>query len=287
VELAEEAGIQFDYDGSVLIPEQGRALVRECLAELGCVACFEIREEAKKPSDGEMTKEKILVEQAMVLGEEFDYDGSVLTLEQRQAVSKKYFAMHCATYEIRSPQHYEGKSQCLSVSETAWPGAVAMLKAEKLKRGYIEPEDLIERLSNLKPSDNFELRKFRHPFMSWKSLTPLQEEGFEIPPPKPDWLIKHCYAVGDMERRMVQQRRAGKLAVSYQWIKEWAVQFREEINNQWDEVESSAELSPLPDLHLLRDMGHSPGGTLFPWYLAKGLMTLREHADEMGRGLQI
>ena len=29
-------------------------------------------------------------------------------------------------------------------------------------------------------------------------------------------------------------------------------------------------------------MGHSPGGTLFPWYLVKGLMTLRQQADDQG-----
>ena len=61
-----------------------------------------------------------------------------------------------------------------------------MLKAEKLKQGYIEPEDLIARLSILKPSDNFELRKFRHPPISWKSPTPLEEEGVERLPPDLD-----------------------------------------------------------------------------------------------------
>ncbi|KAH8800866.1 hypothetical protein F5884DRAFT_757705 [Xylogone sp. PMI_703] len=285
VEFAEEIGIQVDYDGSVLKPEQRRVLIREFLAELGCVACFGIREEAKNSSEEikELSEEEILVDQAEALGKEFDYDPSVLTPEQRQAVFKKYFAMHCETYGIRPPQYYEGKSQCLSVSETAWPGAVAMLKAEKLKRGYIEPEDLIERLSKLKPSNNFELRKFRHPFMSWESLTPLEEEGFEMPPPLPDWLIKHCSAVNPIEQRMVQQCRAGKVAVSYRWIKEWAVRFGQEVNDRWTAVESSVELVPLPDSPLLRDMGHSPGGTLFPWYLVKGLMTLRERADEMGR----
>ena len=33
---------------------------------------------------------------------------------------------------------------------------------------------------------------------------------------------------------------------------------------------------PTPDLHLLKDMGHSPGGTLFPWHPVKGFMALRE-----------
>jgi hypothetical protein len=74
--------------------------------------------------------------------------------------------MHLRLIGLRSPQYYGDKSQCLSVAETAWPGAVTYLEAEKLKRGYIEPKDLIERLRKLKPSDNFELRKFRHPLIS-------------------------------------------------------------------------------------------------------------------------
>ena len=164
---------------------------------------FEICEEAKESGD------EVLVEQAEVLGIQFDYDGSVLTSEQRRALFEKYWAMHCEIFELRSPQYYEGKSQCLSVSETAWPGAVTMLKAEKLKQGYIEPEDLIARLSMLKPSDNFELRKFRHPPMSWKSPTPLEEEGVERLPPDPDWLLEQLSAVTHMEKRLGGQYKVG------------------------------------------------------------------------------
>ena len=225
---------------------------------------FELCEEAKESGD------EILVEQAEALGIQFDYDGSVLTSEQRRALFKKYWAMHCEIFELRSPQYYEGKSQCLSVSETAWPGAVAMLKAEKLKQGYVEPEDLIARLCRLKPSDNFELRKFRHPPMSWKSPTPLEEEGFERLPPDPDWLLDQLCAVTHMEKRL-----GGRLADQY----------RREIKDRWVTVKSGVELTPLPDLHLLRDMGRSPGGTLFPWYLVKGLMTLRNHANDEGNKL--
>ena len=222
---------------------------------------FALCEDAKESSD------EILVEQAEALGIQFDYDGSVLTSEQRWALFEKYWAMHCEIFELRSPQYYEGKSQCLSVSETAWPGAVAMLKAEKLRRGYIEPEDLIARLSMLKPSDNFELRKFRHPPMSWKSPTPLEEEGIEKLPPDPDWLLEQLYAVTRMEKRLGRQLTG---------------QYRREIRDRWTIVRSGAELTPLPDLHLLRDMGRNSGGTLYPWYLVKGLMTLRNHADDQG-----
>ncbi|KAF2176106.1 hypothetical protein K469DRAFT_682765 [Zopfia rhizophila CBS 207.26] len=144
---------------------------------------FEFYEEAEEPSE-EMT-----AAQAHALAIELDYDGSRLIPEQRRGIFMRTFAMHLKDFGLRSPQYYEDKSQCLSVAETAWPGAVGYLKAEKLKRGYIEPDDLIERLRKLKPSDNFELRKYRHPLMSWKSPTPLEEEGFEILPPDPDWLF--------------------------------------------------------------------------------------------------
>ena len=222
---------------------------------------FQLCEEAKESGD------EILVEQAEALGIQFDYDGSVLTSEQRRALFEKYWAMHCEVFELRSPQYWEGKSQCLSVSETAWPGVVAMLKAQRLKQGYVEPEDLIARLSRLKPSDNFELRKFPHPPMSWKSPTPLEEKGFERLPPEPDWLLDQLYAVTH------KQNRLGRLL---------ADQYRQELRDRWDIVQSGVELTPSPDLHLLRDMGRSPGGTLFPWYLVKGLMTLRNHADDEG-----
>ncbi|KAF1993296.1 hypothetical protein P154DRAFT_78454 [Amniculicola lignicola CBS 123094] len=225
---------------------------------------FAIREETKECSD------EILVEQAEALGKQFDYDGSVLTPEQRRALFKKYWAMHLKLIGLRSPQYYGHKSQCLSVSEAAWPGAVTYLEAEKLKRGYIDPQDLIERLRKLKPSDNFELRKYRHRLMSWKSPTPLEEGGFEILPPVPEWLYDVKYALCDMEKRLGVQLTD---------------RYRREIDGRWAAVESSVELTPLPDLHLLRDMGRSPGGTLFPWFLVKGLMALREHANENGSKL--
>ena len=223
---------------------------------------FEACEGTDKPSE-----EGILVEQAEALGKQFNYDGSVLTVEQRQALLKKMFALHLKDNGQRSPQYYADKSQCLSVAETAWPGIVGYLKADRLKRGFIEPEELIERLGKLKPSDNFELRKFRHPRMEWKSPTPLEEEALEIEPSWPVWLYDQLYAVSDMEKQIGRKS---------------ADQHRQEIKDRWTTVESGIELTPLPDLHLLRDMGHSPGGTLFPWYLVKGLKALREHANEIG-----
>ena len=228
---------------------------------------YELTEEAGKSGD------ELLVKQAEALGKEFDYDGSVLTPEQRRALFNQYWAMHCEIFELRSPQYYEGKSQCLSVSETAWPGAVAMLKAQKLKQGYVEPQDLIARLRMLKPSENFELRKFRHPPMSWKSPTPLEEEGVEISSSWPDWLLDLLCALTHIQGRL----KAGMTDRARQ-----LTEYRQELRERWDEFESRVELTPLPDLHLLRNMGRSPGGTLFPWYLVKGLVTLRDHANDQG-----
>lgn len=184
-----------------------------------------------------MTKEEI-----EALGEELDYDGSRLTPEQKRALFKSYWAMHLKMLDLRSPQYYGDKSKCLSVSETAWPGTVTYLEAEKLKRGYIEPEDLIERLHKLKPSDNFELREFCHSRMEWKSPTPLQEESAEIGPTWPEWVMDQLYAITDMERQLGRQ---------------CADQYRRKIRDRWAAFESGVELTPLPDLHLLRDMGRA------------------------------
>lgn len=218
--------------------------------------------------DAKESRDELLAEQGEALGRQFDYDGSVLTPEQRRALFKKYWTLHLKLLGLRSPQYYGDKSQCLSVSETAWPGAVTYLEAEKLRRGHIEPEDLSERLRMLKPSDNFELRKFYYPPMQWDSPTPLEEGGFESSPPDPDWLIDQLQAVARIGRRL---RR------------ELTEQYRREIEDRWAVVKSSVELMPLPDSHLLRDMGRSPGGTLLPWHLVKGLMALRDHANEVGR----
>ena len=46
-----------------------------------------------------------------------------------------------------------------------------MLKAKKLKQGHVEPEYLIARPHMLKPSDDFELLKLRHPLMLCKTPT--------------------------------------------------------------------------------------------------------------------
>lgn len=223
-------------------------------------ALFEIRDGVKESCE-EMT-----AEQVKLLGIQFDYDGSYLTPEQRKAILMRYFAMHLKDNGLRSPRYYEDKSQCLSIAETAWPGAVGYVKADRLKRGYIEPEDLIERLRKLKPSDNFELRKHGHAPMEWEK-SPVYEKAYTIDIPQPDWLLLQRGGVGDSRRQLGNR---------------WTEHIINQINERWDEVARDIEQTPTPDLHLLRDMGHSPGGTVFPRYLVKGLMSLREEADEKG-----
>ena len=216
---------------------------------------------------GKETHDEILVKQADVLGERFDYDASVLTSEQRAAVFKKYWAIHLNLIGLKSPRHYKGISPCVSVPENTWPGVVAYLKADKIKRGYIEPEDLMERLRQLKPSNNFELCTYYHPQSASESPTSLDEEGFEISAPDPDWFLDQIYDVNHMERKFGPRITR---------------QYREEIQAKWATVQSSVELLPLPNSHLLRDMGHSPGGTRFPKDLIKGLVAIRDRADKQG-----
>ena len=229
-----------------------------CEAPEGC--------EGVKESD-----EEILLEQAMALGKQYDYDASVLTEEQRRAVFKKYWALHLKLMGLRSPQHYGHKSRCFSVSETAWPGAVTYLEAEMLKRGHIEPDDLIERLRKLKPSDNFELRKFRHPRMQWERSPINDKAGVYLHTHSPDWRALPRYELSTLIRSRISNTRRKAFQ-----------QAEREVYEQWDKIVSDVkrELTPAPDSHLLWHVGHSPGGTLFPRYLVRGLKALRERADD-------
>jgi hypothetical protein len=48
--------------------------------------------------------------------------------------------------------------------------------------------------------------------------------------------------------------------------RELVIQSELEARDHWAKIKSDVELdpTPLPDLHLLRDVGQSPAGTLFP-----------------------
>ena len=95
----------------------------------------------------------------------------------------------------------------------------------------------------------------------------MNEKAYTIDRPEPDWLLLQRGGVGD-SRRQLGNRRTEHII--------------NQINERWDEVVRDIKQTPTPDLHLLRDMGHSPGGTVFPRYLVKGLMALREEADDKG-----
>ncbi|KAL9101265.1 MAG: hypothetical protein Q9163_003463 [Psora crenata] len=138
--------------------------------------------------EGRKTSEEMTIEQVRALGKQFDYDSSKFTPEQRRAIYKVFFALYLEIVGLRSPQHYPyfgEKSEPASASDDAWPGEVAIDKVNFLKRGYIEPEDLIKRLGKLKPSDNFELRKRHYPPIQWEK-SPLHEKSYTIRAPEPD-----------------------------------------------------------------------------------------------------
>jgi len=129
--------------------------------------------------------------------------------------------MHLKPNGLRSLQYYKGTSQCLAIAEVAWTGGSRHAQS------------------------NFELRKFHHPHKSWKSPTPLKEEGFERFPPDPDWLLDHLYEVN----HHVEAIRAS--------IDRISIVKKQRIGGL--KSKSPQNLTPFPDLHLSRDMGHNPG----------------------------
>lgn len=90
-----------------------------------------------------------------------------LTEEQRHALYMKVYASNLESLGLRSPKYYEDKSLCLSFQADVDPVIKGHFKAWMLQSGYIEPKYLIEQLRQLKPSGNFELREYHHPYMSW------------------------------------------------------------------------------------------------------------------------
>lgn len=193
-------------------------------------------------------------------------DTKELTAEQRYLIYLRAFKMVLASEGLRSPDYYRDKSQCLSFWDCS-PGEKAIYKVRALAKGYIEPKELIKRLKKLKRSNNFTLPKFGHPVMEWYK-SPIIEKCRIISPPDPDWLVQVLYRFDclRLQRRLGQHQHRISMA---------------EICEYWKKV-SDIGLTPLPDLHFLKDMGHSPSGTLLPRSLVKGLHELRECADCRG-----
>ena len=80
-----------------------------------------------------------------------ELDSVEMTPEQKHAIYMRAFAGNLRTEGLRSPRYYQDKSQCLSFDNVS-PAEMGYLKARKLKRGYVDPEELIGRLCELKPS---------------------------------------------------------------------------------------------------------------------------------------
>ncbi|KAL9126384.1 MAG: hypothetical protein Q9217_004561 [Psora testacea] len=201
-----------------------------------------------------------------ILSEELiNMDSNKLTAEERQEIYLSAFAINLADEGLRSPDYYRDKSQCISFHEDAWPAEIGIYKAQMLRRGYIEPEELIKRLNKLKPSDNFTLRRYIHRQMKWDK-SPIPATPYVVEPPEPCWFNDQRFDISSLRRRL------GSRAVEAHYTNAYA---------HWDKI-CDVDLTPLPDLHLLKHINHSASGTLFPRYLVKGLHALRERANERG-----
>lgn len=182
--------------------------------------------------------------------------------DEAHALFMRTFALLLKNSGLRSPQYYQDKSQCTSFADDVRPVERACVKVENLKSGYIEPTDLIKRLQKLKPSDNFELREFDHPYMSWIKSPLCHEYPPDLKELPPEWVF---------EKQCELSRLLGRLR---------AKPFEDWLKEHWKKIELSLNRTPLPDLHLLKNIGSSPNGTLYPRYLVLGLHSLRKCVEE-------
>ncbi|MCJ1356471.1 MAG: hypothetical protein MMC33_006466 [Icmadophila ericetorum] len=101
---------------------------------------------------------------------------------------------------LRSPGYYHDKSQCISFQDCS-PAEMGIIKAERLKWGYIEPKELAKRLRQLKPSHNFTLKKYRPPQILWDKSPIPKTPGIEDIPDA-DWFSEQEYGIRDLKRRL-------------------------------------------------------------------------------------
>lgn len=202
-------------------------------------------------------------DESIFFGEENETGEETMDMspDQAHALYKKTFAAILNATGLRSPQYYQDKSQCISFADIG-PVDRACFKAANLKSGYIEPTDLIERLRKLKPSDNFELREYNHPPMCWERSPYCPEYPGDLTEHTPIWVFKKkC----ELSRLLGRDR---------------AVPFEVWIDEHWKNIEISLNRTSLPNLHLLKNIGSSPNGTLYPRYLVLGLHSLRKLVEE-------
>ena len=165
---------------------------------------------------------------------------------------------------LRSPGYYHDKSQCISFQDCT-PAEMGIIKAERLKWGYVEPRELAKRLRQLKPSHNFTTRKCRFPRILWdKSPIP------DTPPiediPEAHWFWDQKFGIWGLKRRL------GESLTKH---------YEDEVQNYWDRL-CNIELAPVPDIYFLTHINHSPSGTLFPRYLVKALWELLDAVHKRG-----
>ncbi|MCJ1256704.1 hypothetical protein MMC24_004528 [Lignoscripta atroalba] len=194
-----------------------------------------------------------------------ELDSKRMTAEEKHALYMRGFTNTLQLEGLRSPEYYRDKSQCISFQDCS-PAEMGIIKAERLKWGYIEPKELAERLRQLKKSSgDYSLPKYRHQQMEWDK-SPVPGTPHLEPPPDADWLDYQTYGILDMKKQLGEH-----LTESY----------IQQAQKHWDRVEN-VNLPPLPDSHLLKHITRSPSGTLFPRYLVKGLRELRDRVNERG-----
>jgi len=182
---------------------------------------------------------------------ELDHMGR--TVAKRHALFMTGFTNILKHEGLRSPGYYHDKSQCISFQDFS-PAEMGIIKAERLKWGYVEPKELAKRLRQLKPSHNFTLQKHRPPQMLWdKSPIPATPRISDVP--DADWFFWQ-----DVGIRALKRRLGDSLTKTY----------LDEAQKYWDRV-CDIEIAPVPHIYLLTHINHSPSGTLFPRYLVKAL----------------
>lgn len=188
-----------------------------------------------------------------------------MTEDQLHAQFMKTFAISLDCLGLLSPKYCEDKSQCISFVGDVDPVLKGYTKADFLQAGYIEPKDRIERLQQLKPSENFELHEHQHPYMSWtKSPLCRKERPCDNLDFFPDWLPRQITRAFEIvgRRHMARFEHLCRL-----------------LRERWKKIGLGIDRTSLPDLHILKNMGSSPNGTLYPRYLVEGLYALRERAE--------
>lgn len=142
---------------------------------------------------------------------------------------------------------------------------MGIIKAERLKYGYVDPEELIKPLRQLKPSHNFSLRRYHHPPMLWNK-SPVHETPRIHDVPVALWVADQEYGIQDLKKELSESSIQSHL---------------EEARKYWNKVRD-IKLDPVPDIWVLTHINHSSSGTLFPRYLVKGLWGLLNIAHDRG-----